>query len=52
MINKWRPKRVWLPKRIKGQWYWPGSIVYVRFILSPGGGYYTYGDIFDYLGSP
>ena len=48
--NPWEPYRLKLfPKRINGVWYAPGSIVYRRFVLSPGGGFYEYGDDFDYL---
>ena len=38
-----------LPKRINGKWYRPGSWVYRRWVLTPGGGYYKYGDDFDYM---
>lgn len=38
-----------LPKRINGKWYKPGSWVYRRYVLTPGGGYYKYGDDFDFM---
>ena len=38
-----------LPKRINGKWYKPGSWVYRKFVMTPGGGYYKYGDDFDYM---
>lgn len=38
-----------LPKRINGKWYKPGDWVYRRYVLSPGGGYYKYGDDFDFM---
>ena len=48
--NPWRKYRLKVfPRRINGVWYAPGSIVYRRFVLSPGGGFYEYGDDFDYL---
>jgi hypothetical protein len=50
------PKNPWqkyklklLPKCINGKWYKPGAWVYRRWILSPGGGYWKYGDDFDYM---
>lgn len=48
--NPWRPYKLkLLPKKINKRWYKPGDIVYRRFLLSPGGGYWKYGDEFDYL---
>ena len=48
--NPWKKYRLKVfPRRINGVWYKPGSIVYRRFVLSPGGGFYEYGDDFDYL---
>ena len=38
-----------LPKKINGKWYKPGSWVYRRYVLSPGGGYWKYGDDFDFM---
>jgi hypothetical protein len=38
-----------LPKRINGKWYKPGAWVYRRYVLTPSGGYYKYGDDFDYM---
>ena len=38
-----------LPKRINGKWYRPGAWVYRRWVLTPGGGYYRYGDDFDFM---
>lgn len=36
------------PRRINGRWYWL-DYVYRKFVLSPGGGFYRYGDEFDIL---
>jgi hypothetical protein len=48
--NPWEPYKLKLfPKTINERRYWPGDTVYRRWILSPGGGYYMYGDEFDYL---
>jgi len=45
----WQPYRLRLPKRVRGKWYWPSQTVYRRYHTSPGGGFYEYGDVFDYL---
>lgn len=47
-INPWKPWYAWRPKLINGRWYWC-TWIYRKFVLSPGGGYYVYGDQFDYL---
>jgi len=48
--NPWEPYRLKIfPKQINERWYKPGDMVYRRFVLSPGGGYWQYGDEFDYL---
>lgn len=48
--NPWEPYRLkLLPKKINDRWYKPGDTVYRRFRMSPGGGYWQYGDEFDYL---
>ena len=48
--NPWEKYRIKLmPKRINGKWYKPGGWVYRRWVLSPGGGYYKYGDDFDFM---
>ena len=48
--NPWQKYQLkLLPKRINGKWYRPGSWVYRRWVLTPGGGYYRYGDDFDYM---
>ena len=56
-IDEVEPKNPWqkykiklLPKKINRKWYKPGSWVYRRWVTSPGGGYWQYGDDFDYLG--
>jgi hypothetical protein len=38
-----------LPKKINGKWYKPGAWVYRKFVMSPGGGYWKYGDDFDFM---
>lgn len=55
-IDEEPPKNPWekyqlklLPKKINGKWYKPGSWVYRRFVMTPGGGYYRYGDDFDFM---
>jgi len=48
--NPWEPYRLKIfPKQINERWYKPGDLVYRRFVHSPGGGYWQYGDDFDYL---
>ena len=48
--NPWKKYQLKLiPKRINGKWYKPGAWVYRRYVLSPGGGYWKYGDDFDYM---
>jgi hypothetical protein len=48
--NPWEKYRLkLLPKRINGRWYKAGSWVYRRWMPSPGGGYWKYGDDFDYM---
>jgi menaquinone-dependent protoporphyrinogen IX oxidase len=48
--NPWEPYRLKIfPKQINERWYAPGDMVYRRFVSSPGGGYWQYGDEFDYL---
>ena len=48
--NPWERYRLkLLPKRINGRWYKPGAWVYRKFVMTPGGGYYKYGDDFDYI---
>ena len=56
LVDDEPPKNPWekyqlklLPKRINGKWYRPGSWVYRRWVLTPGGGYYRYGDDFDFM---
>ena len=44
----WREHYALIPRRINGRWYWL-TTVYRKFLLSPGGGFYRYGDIFDVL---
>lgn len=50
-LRVWEPYRLKLPRKINGRWYWPGARVYRYIILSPGGGYWCYGDDFDVLKS-
>ena len=48
--NPWKKYKLKLiPKCINGKWYKPGDWVYRRWVLSPGGGYYKYGDDFDFM---
>lgn len=48
--NPWEKYKLkLLPKRINGRWYKPGSWVYRKFVVTPGGGYYKYGDDFDFM---
>jgi len=48
--NPWEPYQLKIfPKKINDRWYAPGDMVYRRFVSSPGGGYWQYGDDFDYL---
>lgn len=47
--KEWESVIIWRPRKINGRWYWPGAQVYRRYSLSPGGGFWTYGDEFDIL---
>jgi hypothetical protein len=48
--NPWRPYRLKVfPKRINGKWYRPGDTVYRRRVMDSNGGYYKYGDDFDFM---
>lgn len=48
--NPWEKYQLkFFPKKINGKWYKPGSWVYRKFVMTPGGGYYKYGDDFDYM---
>jgi hypothetical protein len=48
--NPWQPYRLkFFPRTINERRYWPGDLVYRRWLFSPGGGYWQYGDEFDYL---
>ena len=44
---KWEPVKIYWPKRIKGKWYYFGKTAYRKFCLSPGGGFWEYGNDFD-----
>ena len=44
----WQPWYAWYPKKINGRWYWR-KYVYRYHVLSPGGGFWRYGDEFDIL---
>jgi hypothetical protein len=46
--NPWKPWYAWRPKQVNGIWYWH-KWIYRRWVLSPGGGFYQYGDSFDYI---
>lgn len=46
---EWVPVTILWPRKINGRWYWPGSKVYRYYTLSPGGGFWRYGDEFDIL---
>lgn len=45
--ERWRPHRLRWPRRIQGQWYWPGQTVYRRHCIDSNGGYWQYGTVFD-----
>lgn len=48
--NPWRKYQLkLLPKKINGKWYKPGDWVYRRRAISPGGGFWVYGDDFDFM---
>jgi len=50
MKMPWKWDRHWtfIPRRINGRWYWCEH-VYRHWCLSPGGGFWRYGDEFDIL---
>ena len=46
----WEPYKVkYVPKRIKGKWYWPGATVYRKQRIGVNPPQYMYGDDFDLL---
>lgn len=48
--NPWEPYRLKIfPRLINERWYVPGDVVYRRFVFSPGGGHWVYGDDFDFI---
>ena len=48
--NPWQPYQIkLLPKQINGKWYTAGNWVYRRWVFTPGGGYWKYGDDFDFI---
>lgn len=47
--DKWKPVTIWRPRKINGKWRWPGEKVFRKYHLSPGGGFYEYGDEFSVL---
>jgi len=44
----WKKHYSFIPRKINGKWYWL-SYVYRYYTLSPGGGFWKYGDSFDAL---
>ena len=47
-LPKWECHWTIFPRRINGRWYCR-DYVYRKFVLSPGGGFWKYGDEFDVL---
>ena len=45
---EWQQHYTWIPRRINGRWYWR-EYVYRYWCLSPGGGFWRYGDEFSIL---
>jgi len=45
---QWQQHYTWIPRRINGRWCWR-EYVYRYRCLSPGGGFWRYGDEFDVL---
>lgn len=45
----WKPCKIWIPRRINGQWYGVGSQVFRKERFGFNGTRYKYGDLFDYL---
>jgi len=46
--GSWEPYTVgFMPKRVKGKWYFRGDIIYRSQRFGPGGVHYKYGDTFD-----
>jgi hypothetical protein len=46
--KRWSKHYCKWPRRINGRWYWR-EYVWRRYVLSPGGGFWEYGDDFDML---
>ena len=44
----WQQHYTLIPRKIKGRWYWL-TCVYKHWSMSPGGGFWQYGDEFDIL---
>ena len=47
--NPWQKYKLKFYRRINGKWYKPGDWVYRKYLISPGGGYWKYGDDFDFM---
>jgi hypothetical protein len=46
---KWQPHRSFMPRKVGKRWYMPGRLLFRKFVMSPGGGFYQYGTEFDVL---
>jgi len=47
-MGKWERHFTIFPRQINGHWYCR-DYVWRRWVSSPGGGFWQYGDAFDYL---
>lgn len=45
---EWEQHYCICPRKINGRWYWL-EYVHRKFVLSPGGGFWRFGDDFDRL---
>jgi hypothetical protein len=46
--KSWTKWRAWYPVRVHGKWTWLKTVYRYR-VISPGGGSYRYGTIFDVI---
>ena len=48
-LTQWEVHRSWMPRKVGKRWYMPGRLLYRKFVLAPGGGYWKYGTEFDVM---
>lgn len=48
-LTQWEVYRSWVPRKVGKRWYMPGRLLYRKFVLAPGGGFWKYGTEFDVM---